>query len=83
MIFRRDSLEQALAEIEAQGLKEITTIVVNREWWDGLPAKDQVAYRLRAEHTGVQLRADAALSSHFVELRGPDDGPPLSTERPM
>lgn len=83
MLARRDNLEQALAEIETRTLGGVTTIVVNRDWWDGLPVREQDAYRYRAERGGVQLRADAALSSHFVEVRGPDEGLPLSGERPV
>lgn len=83
MVARRDNLAQALGEIEAQALNGCTAVVVNREWWDGLPVKEQEAYRLRAERAGVQLRADARLSSHYVEVRGAEEEPPLSSERPV
>jgi len=56
MIIRRDTLEQALGEVEAQALSGASTIVVSRH--DAIP-------------------------SHFVEIRGDDEGPPLSSERHM
>ena len=31
----------------------------------------------------IELHADNAISSHFVEIRGGDEGPPLSSERHM
>ena len=83
MLIRRDTLEQALGEVEAHALTGVSTVVVNRRWWDALSAHERDAYRLRAERAAVELLADDSLSSHFVEVRGGDDGPPLSTERPM
>ena len=49
MIIRRDTLEQALDEGEAQALSGASTIVVSRHWWDGLSAHEREAYRHRAE----------------------------------
>jgi hypothetical protein len=83
MIIRRDTLEQALGEIEAQALSGASTIVVSRHWWDGLSAHEREAYRHRAERVAVELHADEAISSHFVEVRGGDEGLPLSSERHM
>jgi hypothetical protein len=83
MIARRDSLTQALSELEAHTISGASTIVVSRDWWDGLSATEQGRYRKRAEGADVDLRVDETISSHFVEIRGGDEGPPLSTEHPM
>ena len=83
MITRRDSLEEALGEIEAERLRGASTIVVNLQWWTGLSIAEQEGYRLRADRAQIALVADDALSSHYVEVRGMDEGPPLSTERPV
>jgi hypothetical protein len=83
MIVRRDTLEQALDELEAHTLEGASTVIVSRGWWDSLSVHERDAYRGRAERTSVDLRADDSISSHFVEVRGGDEGPPLSTEHPM
>jgi hypothetical protein len=83
MIVRRDSLTQALSQVEAEQLTGVSVIVVSRPWWDSLSANEQSVYRSRAERVGIELRVDQAISSHFVEVRGGDEGPPLSTESPM
>lgn len=83
MITRRDNLEEALGEIEADRLTGATTIVVNLQWWTGLSTAEQEAYRLRADRAQVELVADDSLSSHYVEVRGVDEGPPLTSERPV
>jgi hypothetical protein len=83
MIVRRDSLPDALSQVEAKILSGAAIIVVSRPWWDGLSAREQSAYRSRAAQAGVELRVDEAISSHYVEVRGDDEGPPLSTESPM
>lgn len=83
MITRHDSLDEALSAVETRGRGGASTIVLNRQWWMELSGKEQDAYRLRAERAGVALRADASLSSHYVEVRGHDDGPSLSTEQPL
>lgn len=83
MITRRDNLESALGEIEAKQLAGATTIVVNLEWWSGLSAAQQEAYKLRADRARIGLVADAGISSHYVEIRGMDEGPPLTSERPV
>ena len=81
MITQRESLTQALAELEAGTLAGVSTLVVSRHWWDGLSMPERNAFRQRADRAGVELRADSAMSNHFVEARGTDAGPPLSTER--
>jgi hypothetical protein len=83
LITRRDNLESALGEIEAKQLAGATTIVVNLEWWSGLSAAQQEAYKLRADRARIGLVADAGISSHYVEIRGMDEGPPLTSERPV
>ena len=83
MIARRDDLDQALGEVEAKALSGVTTIVVSERWWNVLSVKEREAYRSRAERAAIELRVDGRISSHFVELRGGEEGPPLSTERPM
>ena len=83
MITRRNNLEEALGEIEAARLSGASTIVVNLQWWTGLSVAEQESYRLRADRARVELVADDSLSSHYVEVRGVDEGPPLSTERPV
>ena len=83
VVLRRDTLEEALGEIEADRLSGATTIVVNLQWWTGLSVAEQEAYRLRADRAQIELVADDSLSSHYVEVRGVDEGPPLSTERPV
>jgi hypothetical protein len=83
MIARRDTLSQALDELEAGALAGASIIVVSRHAWDALSAHEREAYLTRAERIGIELSADEAMSSHFVELRGGDDAPPLSTEHHM
>ncbi len=83
MIARCESLSRALEDVERGALSEVSTVVVSRQWWDGLSLAERNAFRQRAHRAGVDLRADSAMSVHFVELRGGADGPPLSTERPM
>ena len=80
MITRRESLTQALADVEAGKLTGVSTLVVSRSWWDALSLRDRRAFRARAGRAGVALRADSAMSAHFVEARDGNDGP-LSTER--
>ena len=83
VITRRDSLEQAFHEIEAGRLTGVSTVVVNLQWWSDRSIAEQESYRVRADHAHVELVADEKLSSHYVEVRGTDEGPPLSTERPV
>jgi hypothetical protein len=81
MITRHSSLSQALDELEAGTLTGVSTVVVSRGWWDQLSRKERSTYRVRAKRIGIELRADSAMSRHYVEARGRDTGP-LSTERP-
>jgi hypothetical protein len=81
MIVLRASLEAALADIEAGTITGASTVVMSRSFWVQVPAREQDRYRERAAQAGVQLRADDAMSGHFVEVRD-DVGPPLSTEHP-
>jgi hypothetical protein len=81
MIIRRTSLSQALEELEAGTLSGISTLIVSRRWWDTLSLAEHSTFRTRAGRAGVELRVDSAMSGHFVEARGGDSGPPLSTER--
>ena len=81
MITRRTTLEEALGEIESGVLTGVTAIVVNREWWQHLPSTTQSEYRRRCTQSRVHLRADDALSRHFVELASDSREPPLNTER--
>jgi hypothetical protein len=80
MIRRRTTLEEALSEIDEGTLVNVTAIVVNQEWWQALPRPMQSDYQLRCNKVGVELRADRALSRHFVELASDPREPPLSTE---
>ena len=80
---RRTSLHEALLEIEGGTLTDVSRIVVNRRWWDQLPATMQDEYQRRCERRGIHLHADEAMSRHYVELAGDSGGPPLSTERPI
>jgi hypothetical protein len=81
MITRRESLMQALDDVEAGTLVGVSTVVVSRSWWDALSMRERKTFRARAGRAGVKLRADSAMKAHFVEARGGDAGPPLSTER--
>jgi hypothetical protein len=83
MIARRDTLEQALGELETDRLVGASTIVVNLDWWTRLSTAEQEDFRLRAARARVELVADDRLSSHYVEVRDAGEGPPLSTERPV
>jgi hypothetical protein len=82
VITRRDSLEQALKEIQTHALDGASVIVVSRRWWDELSERERDGFRLRAEGIGVHLHADDRMSGHFVEVRGDDAGSSLSTEHP-
>ncbi|HEX6314346.1 MAG TPA: hypothetical protein VFZ73_05780 [Gemmatimonadaceae bacterium] len=81
MIRRRTTLDEALQEIESATLRGVTAIVVSDEWWRQLPQAAQTAFRRRCQKLGVVLRADEAISRHYVELASDPGEPPLSTER--
>jgi CheY-like chemotaxis protein len=78
---RRDSLDAALADLEAGGLADSTSIVFSRTWWDALSAKEQNGFRKRAKRAGVSLKSDSVLGSDFVEVRGSPIGKSLNSER--
>jgi hypothetical protein len=82
MIARRDTLSHALDDIEAGTLAGASTIIVSRLWWDRVSAREQDLYRARAERAGIKLRADDLMAGHFVEIRGGDVDPSVSTEHP-
>lgn len=81
--YRRPSLSVALTDIETGSVPAITRIAVNRDWWTMLPNETQTIYRKRCDALGVTLVADDRLSSHFVEMSGGPDWPPLSSEQPI
>ena len=81
MIIRRPSLSQALQELESGTLAGVSTLVVGLNWWNELSLKERSSFRKRATKAGVELRSDSKMSGHFIELRGGDSGPPLSSER--
>jgi hypothetical protein len=81
MFTRRSTLDEALNEIEAGDLAGVRAIVVNRDWWQQLAPAAQDAYSRRCTDAGVELRADAGMSRHFVELASDTDEPPMSTEQ--
>jgi hypothetical protein len=80
---RRTSLHEALAEIEAGSLLDVTHIVVSLAWWEELASNAQQGFQHRSQALGIELRADDRISSHFVELIDQLSGPPLSSERPI
>jgi two-component system chemotaxis response regulator CheY len=82
-IVRRDSLDAALAEVEAGTLTDTSSIVFGRAWWQELPKAQQSAFRRRARQARISLRSDSLMKNHFVEIRGSqrnDVG--LSSEQP-
>lgn len=82
-MIRRNSLDEALGEIEAGGLGDTSTIVFSRSWWDTLSPDGRQKYRTRARKAGINLRSDSMLANHFVEVRGTSrNAVGLSTERP-
>ncbi len=81
MIKRRNSLHDALAEVEQGGLADVMTVVVSRSWWDSLSAQEQQSYSRRCAQRHIDLRVDDRLSTHFVEIIGGSGEPPLSSER--
>ena len=83
MITRRTTLDEALGEIESGALLGVSAIVVNQQWWQQLASQEQSSFSTRCIRIGITLRADGALSRHFVELATNRDEPPLSTERPV
>lgn len=70
-VARRDSLDDALLDLERGSLRGTSSIVFSKEWWTGLTHPQQTTFRTRAKRAGVRLRSDSLLSNHFVEVRGP------------
>jgi CheY-like chemotaxis protein len=70
-VARRDSLDDALLDLERGSLKGTSSIVFSKEWWTRLTPPQQTTFRSRAKRAGVRLRSDSLLSNHFVEVRGP------------
>jgi hypothetical protein len=82
-IVRRDSLDAALAEVEAGKLTDTSSIVFGRVWWQALPKAQQSAFRRRARQARISLRSDSLMKNHFVEIRGRQRGDVgLSSEQP-
>lgn len=83
MIVRCNTLSEAFDELQAGALKGASSVIVSRSWWEALSAAEQNTYRSRAERTGITLHVDDQMTSHFVEVRGDEIDPPLSTEHPI
>jgi hypothetical protein len=83
MVTYRQSLSEALGDIEAGAIARASTVVVSRRWWDRLSSDERDRYRAHATRLGLALRADGAISSNLVEVRGGEGGPPLSSEHPV
>ncbi len=69
MFARRDTLVQALNDLETGGLPNAEIIVVSRGWWESLSTSEQTTFRTRADRVGVTLNVDDQLSAHYVEVR--------------
>jgi hypothetical protein len=82
MFTRRDTLSQAIEELETGGLAGAATIVVSGEWWNSLSTAEQTALRTRADRVGVVLNVDDKMSPHYVEVRGGSGDDRLSSEFP-
>ena len=83
MFARRDTLVQALHDLETGDLPNADTVIVSRRWWESLSASEQITFRTRAERAGVTLNVDDQLSPHYVEVRGGASDQPLSSEHPI
>jgi hypothetical protein len=53
MFARRDTLVQALIDLETGGLPNAEIIVVSRGWWESLSTSEQTTFRTRADRAGV------------------------------
>ena len=49
MFARRDTLVQALHDLEAGDLPNAETVIVSRHWWDSLSTTEQTTFHTRAE----------------------------------
>jgi hypothetical protein len=83
MFARRDTLVQALNDVETGGLPNAEIIIVSRIWWESQSISEQTTFRARAERAGVTLNVDDQLSAHYVEVRGGPGDQPLSGEHPI
>jgi hypothetical protein len=83
MFARRDTLVQALHDLEAGDLPNADTVIVSRHWWESLSTSEQTTFHARAEQAGVTLSVDDQLSGHYVEVRGGPSDQPLSSEHPI
>ena len=83
MFARRDTLVQALHDLEAGDLPNAETVIVSRDWWDTLSTTEQTSFHTRAERAGVTLSVDDQLSGHYVEVRGGPSDQRLSGEHPI
>jgi twitching motility two-component system response regulator PilH len=81
-VTRRETLDQALAELERGSLGGTSSIVFGRAWWETLSPLQQTRFRKRAKKAGVSLRSDSVLGEHFVEVHARSlEERALSTER--
>lgn len=69
-ISRRDTLDQALGDIERDGQNGTLSIVFGAVWWNELTIAQRNAYRQRAIRARVGLRSDRLMNRHFVEVHG-------------
>ena len=83
MFARRDTLVQALNDLETGGLPNAEIIIVSRSWWESLSTSEQTTFRTRAERAGVTLNVDDQMSAHYVEVRGGPSDQRLSGEHPI
>jgi hypothetical protein len=82
MITRRDSLTNALRDVQQGALDGASAVVVNEDEWNGFSASAQRQHLDHAAKLGLAIRTDRRLGTHFVEvLHGPSDRP-LSSESP-
>ena len=68
-LHRRASLDAALGEIENGTARETVSIIVGRDWWNGLTSAEQSPYRKRAKKVGARLLANRRLIGRGVEVR--------------
>lgn len=69
-LMRRDSLNDALNDIEDGHLSESSCIIFGRKWWQSLSSGERMSYRSRAKAVRVSLRSDSQMANHYVEVRG-------------
>ena len=81
MTHRYTSLEEALADVNAGAVPTGSRVVVSWAWWDGLSEPERNGYESRCDARGVRLSTDHRISSHFVEVSGPETLPHSSEQR--